>query len=117
METTTINIINAIAGLWKLVLALAIFLSCIFFRKPLYKTLAGLKNFHFKRGQTEFAVEGGATESPSASSREIQSATTPAPEKLEQPQQPETQQPRDGFFFQMHRAFIEERIEDLRNSV
>jgi len=52
------ELIDAIAGLWKLALVLTLLVIIVVFRSPLQKMLLDFKIFKIKRGDTEVTVEG-----------------------------------------------------------
>lgn len=51
------ELINAIAGLWKLMFVLTALISMVVFRKPLVSFFERLTKLQLKRGQTELATE------------------------------------------------------------
>ncbi|MFN2453466.1 MAG: tetratricopeptide repeat protein [Pyrinomonadaceae bacterium] len=51
------ELINAIAGLWKLMFVLTALISMVVFRKPLISFFERLTRLQLKRGQTELATE------------------------------------------------------------
>ena len=105
--------IQAIASLWKLVAAIAFLLAVIFLRKPLQQAVMKIRNFRFKKGETELSMETG--------SEEVEKETSPAKEKKQEP--PESIPTEDmsppepsDFFFEMWRAFDEKKFEDAEQA-
>lgn len=113
MPTNTVEIINAVAGLWKLVLAVAIIVAILVFRKSLHKTLSGLKNIKYKKGETEVTLEGGMhSERPEIVS-EGTSEATQAPEKQEHSEEP-TSVENKGFFRKCTQHFLKKELKMLK---
>lgn len=115
MPASTVDLINAVAGLWKLVLAVAIIFAIIVFRKSLHKTLSGLKNFKYKRGETEVTVEGGGPPAKLECVSESMIEATLAPEKQDQIEDTKATEPK-GPFSEMYEAFLDKRIEDAEDA-
>lgn len=105
------ELINAIAGLWKLALVLALIIIVLVFRSPLQKILLEFKIFKIKRGETEVTVEGRAPggEPKIASEGIIEGAQ--AAEKAEELQEPTAAEPEEPFL-KMHQAFIDRNAKD-----
>lgn len=111
MGSATVETINAVAGLWKLVLTIAVSVITIIYRKALQKALSGLKNFRFKRGQTEVTVDSSTpSEQPQAAIEGMAEGSQPT-EKREQPAEPTPAEPRI-FLLEMYEAFWDGRIND-----
>jgi len=108
METETIT---AIIGLWKPILAAACLVAIITQRKGIGQFLSGFKNFRYKKGDTEVAVEGGISEEALEEHRE--SVTEPSPEPEDPEPMNESAPPtQNELFSEMHTAFLEGKIEE-----
>ena len=69
--------IQAIASLWKLVAAIAFLLVVIFLKEPLQQAVMKIRNFRFKKGESELSMETGP--------EEVERETSPAKEKKQEP--------------------------------
>lgn len=115
MPTNTVEIINAVAGLWKLVLAVAIIVAILVFRKSLHKTLSGLKNIKYKKGETEVTLEGGMhSEKPEIVSEGVVDATQAPEKQICSEESPATEN--KSIFSEMYTAFSEKRIADAEDA-
>jgi len=113
------EMIQAIAGLWKLVLAIAILvgmtLAGTLFRKEVRSFFQQLKHFRFKRGQTEVSVDHRERQEEkieaAADKRELPSANTPDAAEKRAASAAEKAPESEDWEVNMYLAFVEE--EDL----
>jgi hypothetical protein len=117
--STNMEMIQAIAGLWKLVLAIAILVGVILagtlFRKEVRSFFQQLKHFRFKRGQTEVSVDHRERQEEkieaAADKRDLPSANTPDAAEKRAESAAEKAPESEDWEVNMYLAFVEE--EDL----
>jgi len=113
---TSIDLIQAIGSLWKLVVAVGFLVAIIIFREPLKKSIAGLKNLRIKKGQTELAFDQIAEKESKKLDEIPSSEAKQEPEKKDSAKDIVEPKEATEWFSEMVRAFRENRVEDAEEA-
>lgn len=114
----TPELINAVAGLWKLVLAVTFLLAVLLFRERISDQLRRLLRLHVKRGETEITVEGTtAGDTSLIVAQPIATGTTdPPPEIQSKPAALPAPSDQGSWFTNMFDSFLDRRLDDAKTA-
>ncbi len=113
---TSVDLIQAIASLWKVVGVLAFVIVIVLFREAFRNALTGLRNLRIKRGKTEVAIEKSPAEE---FKKPGESGLIEAKQEAQEQQEiEEIKQPKNPaeWFVKMLGAFRENRYEDAEEA-
>ena len=111
----TVEMVQAIAGLWKLLLGLCFLVGMILlstvYRSQSRSFLARLAKFKFKRGQTELSVNHEAEAEGDEKNRESRQQVAAAPPRTEaSPQTGKAEEKETNWEIEMYVKFYEEEL-------
>src|SRR5437899_2936999 len=113
----TPELINAVGGLWKLVLAVTFLLAVPLFRERISDQLKRLLRLHVKRGETEIIVEDTPRDTSLIVTQPTATGTQePPPEIQSEPAALPAPSDDGGWFRNMFDSFLDRRLDDAKTA-
>lgn len=112
MDKPTPDLIESIASLWKLVVALGFVLALVLFRHQLRSVIERFKNLRFKRGKTEVLLEQTSSELDTKKEALQQKRSDVAPEEKDIDKGEELPKDSSSLFRSMVDAFRDKKFDE-----
>ena len=112
MDKPTPDLIESIASLWKLIVALGFVMALVFFRHQLRSVIERFKNLRFKRGKTEVSIEQTSSELDTKKEALQQKRSDVAPEEKDIDKGEELPKDSSSLFRSMFEAFRDKKFDE-----